>query len=642
MKNSISIADLGILRFAAAVPKLRVADVEYNCEEILKCYALGVKEGASVVLFPELSLSAYSCGDLFFQNQLIRKVATVSESLAQKVGNTILICGAPIHYENRLYNVALVMQNGKILGAVPKSILPNYREFYEKRQFTSGRDLRNGVVKIGSQTVPFGVDLIFSAGELLKFGIEICEDLWSVLPPSSSLALNGANMIFNLSAGTELATKAAYRRDLVRQQSARCICGYLYAAAGVHESTTDAVFGGHALIAENGRIAGENRRFDRESNIIYADIDLERLESSRRSESSFFDNASPLPCRNITLTEPTSADSLEYFCNPKHPFVPSDSAPRTERCQEIFDIQCAGLAKRIEHSHSKSMVIGISGGLDSTLALLVAVECCKLLKRPFSDIIAVTMPGFGTTDRTYNNAVELCQALEVTLLEINIKDACLQHFKDINHDPDIHDVTYENVQARERTQLLMDLANKHGGIVVGTGDLSEIALGWSTYNGDHMSMYAVNASVPKTLIRYLISSVAESSSAKIAELLADIIDTPVSPELLPPSKDGKIDQKTESLIGPYELHDYFLYHFIKYGAEVQKIEILANQAFSDCYSPEEISKNIKLFVRRFFQQQFKRICMPDGPKVGTIALSPRGDWRMPSDASAEVWSNGLL
>ena len=491
----------------------------------------------------------------------------------------------------------------------------------------------------GARSLPFGTDLLFDCGGGFQFAVEICEDLWGVLPPSSLLALGGARAIFNPSAGTELAAKAEYRRELVRQQSARCLAAYVLASAGVHESTTDVVFGGHALIADNGRLAAENRRFARKGSLLLADVDFDRLGAARLSESSFHDN--PLPegkrFRTIPLDRVEGSPDFAFAYNPPRPFVPGDVEHRRERCTEIFDIQCAGLAKRVEHTGAKKLVIGISGGLDSTLALLVASECCRLIGRPASDIVALTMPGFGTTGRTRGNAVKLCELLGVTLREVDIRPACLRHFEDIGHDPAKLDTAYENVQARERTQILMDIANEAGGMVVGTGDLSEIALGWSTYNGDHMSMYAVNCSIPKTLIRFLIETTAERSAPELAAVLRDVIDTPVSPELLPASADGSINQKTEELIGPYELHDFFLYHFIKYGAEPEKIRALAGAAFAGVYDEETIERTLKIFLRRFFQQQFKRSCIPDGPKVGTIALSPRGDWRMPSDASDAIW-----
>ena len=632
----------GFYRLAAAVPELKVAAVGHNLEKILESYFAACDAGAAATVFPELSLTGYSCGDLFFQRRLLERAERAAlEAVNATAGrNSILIFGIPLQVEDAVYNVAVVAQNGMARGIVPKSLLPNYREFYEKRNFVSGAGIRERMVNFNRLPVPFGTDLIFDGGNGFRFGIEICEDLWGVLPPSGPLALGGARVIFNLSAGTELASKAEYRRELVRQQSARCLAAYVLSSAGVHESTTDVVFGGHAVIAENGRLAAENVRFDRSGSVIYADVDVERLGAARLSESSFHDNQLPpgTRFRTLMLPEVPGSPDFRYAWNPPRPFVPENAADRRERCSEILSIQVAGLAKRVEHMGSKKLVIGISGGLDSTLALIVSSECCRLLGRPASDIEALTMPGFGTTGRTHRNSVELCRLLGVHLREVDIRPACLLHFKDIGHDPAVLSSTYENVQARERTQILMDLANEYGGMVVGTGDLSEIALGWSTYNGDHMSMYAVNCSIPKTLIRFLIETTAERSEPELAAVLRDVIATPVSPELLPAASDGSIEQKTEDLIGPYELHDYFLYHFVKYGADPRKILALAADAFRGKFDEAEVEKWLRVFLRRFFQQQFKRSCIPDGPKVGTIALSPRGDWRMPSDA---IWSEWL-
>ena len=632
----------GFYRLAAAVPELKVAAVGHNLEKILESYFAACDAGAAATVFPELSLTGYSCGDLFFQRRLLERAERAAlEAVNATAGrNSILIFGIPLQVEDAIYNVAVVAQNGMARGIVPKSLLPNYREFYEKRNFVSGAGIRERMVNFNRLPVPFGTDLIFDGGNGFRFGIEICEDLWGVLPPSGPLALGGARVIFNLSAGTELASKAEYRRELVRQQSARCLAAYVLSSAGVHESTTDVVFGGHAVIAENGRLAAENVRFDRSGSVIYADVDVERLGAARLSESSFHDNQLPpgTRFRTLMLPEVPGSPDFRYAWNPPRPFVPENAADRRERCSEILSIQVAGLAKRVEHMGAKKLVIGISGGLDSTLALIVSSECCRLLGRPASDIEALTMSGFGTTGRTHRNSVELCRLLGVHLREVDIRPACLLHFKDIGHDPAVLSSTYENVQARERTQILMDLANEYGGMVVGTGDLSEIALGWSTYNGDHMSMYAVNCSIPKTLIRFLIETTAERSEPELAAVLRDVIATPVSPELLPAASDGSIEQKTEDLIGPYELHDYFLYHFVKYGADPRKILALAADAFRGKFDEAEVEKWLRVFLRRFFQQQFKRSCIPDGPKVGTIALSPRGDWRMPSDA---IWSEWL-
>lgn len=636
----------GYYRLASAVPTLKVADVAYNVEQIIS----GIKEAqandAAVIVFPELSVTGYTCGDLFFQPTLQEAALKgVQHILEQTKKLPILsIVGLPFVYQSAIYNTAFVLQAGKILGIVPKTMLPNYREFYEKRQFVSAINPRHDAsipktIKVLNQDVPFGTKLIFKQGGTpLSCAIEICEDLWSVVPPSSQHCLAGATTILNPSAGTELTGKANYRRGLVSQQSGRCLAAYVLSSAGVHESTMDFVFAGHSIIAENGRLATESPRFSRTTTFIYADIDLERLKSARISESSFNDNyVDTKDYQYIEIPQSiTQSPDLRYAHNPKHPFLPPTKS-RTERCQEIIDIQATGLAKRIEHTNAKTLVIGVSGGLDSTLALLICDRALKLLNRPASDILAITMPGFGTTGRTYNNAVQLCQLLHTSLREINIKEACLMHFKDIGHDPAEHTTTYENVQARERTQILMDLSNKLGGMVIGTGDLSEIALGWSTYNGDHMSMYAVNCSIPKSLIRCLIQHVAENSSEELAHILQDINDTPVSPELLPPSDHGDIEQKTEDVLGPYEIHDFFLYHFIKYGAPKEKLLYLAKHAFAGDYDSALIEKCLDTFIRRFFTQQFKRSCIPDGPKVGTISLSPRGDWRMPSDAGYATW-----
>ena len=634
----------GFYRVAAAVPQVEVADVAFHVEEILRLYRQTCGKGAAAAVFPELSLTGYSAGDLFFHPVLHRAALEGLRQLSDATAGqkTLLIVGAPLAVRDNLYNAAFVLGAGRVLGVVPKQILPNYREFYEKRQFQSGRGVVGTTVTLFGEEVPFGTDLIFDDGKNFRFGIELCEDLWGVVPPSSHLALGGALAVFNPSAGTELAAKADYRRELVKQQSARILGSYVLASAGVTESTTDVVFGGHALIADNGRLAAENERFRRDGSIVFADIDFEKLIAARRSESSFHDNALPpgMSFRTVALPEAPQAPDWEFAWNPPRPFVPAED-DRRARCREIFRIQSAGLAKRVERSHAQTLVLGVSGGLDSTLALLVACECAELLKMPKSAVRAFTLPGFGTTGRTRGNGERLCEALGVDLREINITEAALQHFRDIGHDPAVLDTAYENVQARERTQILMDVANQTGGLVVGTGDLSEIALGWSTYNGDHMSMYAVNCSIPKTLIRFMLETVAEERGGALAEVLRDIIATPVSPELLPPDPDGKIEQKTEEILGPYELHDFFLYHFMKYQASPAKIRALAAAAWEGVYSAELIETTLERFLKRFFRQQFKRSCSPDGPKVGTVALSPRGDWRMPSDASERVWSDDL-
>lgn len=633
----------GFYRLGAASPELRVADPAFNCEKIIEAVLSANWHNAAALVFPELAVSGYTCADLFHQPVLLDKsIETILKIAASTAKQKIIILvGAPFAFRNSVYNCAFVLQHGIVKGIVPKTFNPNYREFYEKRWFKSGRNVRNIEASVPGldYKVPFGTDLLFESGRNFKFGIELCEDMWSVIPPSSYQSVAGATVIFNLSASNELVSKAEYRRQLVEQQSARCISAYVYTSAGVHESTTDLVFGGHSMIAENGRIAAESERFLRNGSVIYADVDCARLLSSRISESSFADTELPenMQFRYVQMEKVNAAKDLKYAAIPQHPFVPQNPETRNCRCREIFSIQSAGLAKRFEHTGLQKAVLGISGGLDSTLALLVCAETFKLLKKPASDIIAVTMPGFGTTDRTYNNAVKMCKLIGADLREISIKVACMQHFKDIGHNPEVHDVTYENVQARERTQILMDIANRERGLVIGTGDLSEIALGWSTYCGDHMSMYAVNCSVPKTLIRYLIHWVADNSHEKLRSVLEDIIDTPVSPELLPNANDAEINQLTEELIGPYELHDFFLYHAVKYGAPPDKIKFLAEKAFAGVYSSDAIVKFLKLFFKRFFSQQFKRSCIPDGPKVGSISLSPRGDWRMPSDASVAAW-----
>lgn len=632
----------GYYRFAAVVPSVKVADVEYNTGALVQAMQQAVGQGAQVVLFPELSLTGYSCGDLFFQPLLQQAALQGLRRFASETAELHVpaIVSLPLAVGTGLFNVAAVVKDGNVLGLVPKSVLPNYREFYERRQFRPASDLSERAVDLpGFGEVPIGVDLLFADGAGLCFGIEICEDLWSVLPPSSRLALQGANVILNPCASTELAGKAAYRRRLVAQQSGTCVAAYVFASAGVGESTQDVVYSGHAIIADNGRVVAESNRFRLEGETLLADIDIGRYRALRMSESSFNENHLPAEwksVRRIPIGPVGGHCDLGFARLEPRPFLPAP-AVAAERCEDILNIQAAGLAKRIGHTRARSLVIGVSGGLDSSLALLVCARACKLLDLPMVRILAVTMPGFGTTGRTYNNAVKLIRLLGCTYKEVNIKEACLLHFKDLDFDPSLRTTTYENVQARERTKILMNLANKTGGMVVGTGDLSEIALGWSTYNGDHMSMYAVNCSIPKTLIRCLISHVAAQSGEELAAVLQDVNDTPVSPELLPPADDGTIEQKTEEVLGPYDLHDFFLYHFIKYGAEPEKLRALALLAFKDEFEPELIEKTLHTFLHRFFVQQFKRSCIPDGPKVGTIALSPRGDWRMPSDASFALW-----
>ncbi|HHV98234.1 MAG TPA: NAD(+) synthase [Clostridiaceae bacterium] len=636
----------GFVRVAAAVPRLKVADCKYNSENIKEMINKADKLGIQFVVFPELSITAYTCGDLFHQQLLLEQAARQLGEILSGTGESdiVAIAGMPLMTDNQLFNCAVVMQKGRIIGVVPKEYIPGYSEFYEERWFAPGSNSFSTVINLCGQDVPFGQDLLFECEEdkRLCFGVEICEDLWVPIPPSSYQAIAGAVLLFNLSASNEVVGKYSYRKDLVKQQSGRCIAGYVMASSGVDESTTDVVFSGHAIIAENGELLAESERFKRQGSLIFADIDVERLISSRLKNTSFMSGVSNRKFRRIAFNlKKMALEKVSRHIDP-HPFVPSDEALRNKRCSEIFAIQTTGLAKRLEHTGAKHAVLGISGGLDSTMALLVTVKTFDLLNLPRENILAITMPGFGTTDVTYSNALKLISSMKVGFREINIKDACLKHFEDIGHDPDIHDTTYENVQARERTQILMDIANKIGGLVVGTGDLSELALGWATYNGDHMSMYSVNCGVPKTLIKYLVRWVAENEQDdETRRVLLDIIDTPITPELLPPDASGRIKQKTEDIIGPYELHDFFLYHMVRYGASPKKILFLAKQAFQGIYTGETIAKWLDVFCRRFFSQQFKRSCLPDGPKVGTISLSPRGDWRMPSDAQARLWLEEL-
>ncbi len=622
-------------RIAAASLRLKVADPEYNIREIVNAVKKAEAESVRLLLTPELSVTGYTCADLFHNNALIDKAYSALDTLLSETKDIdmTIIVGMPIKFGSRLYNCAVVVNKGKIIGAVPKKFIANYHEFYEKRWFASApseckmvRILDDSLVLMGS--------CVFDLGGGAKLGIEICEDLWAPIPPSSTLALSGANIICNLSASDEYVSKAEYRESLVANQSARCICAYAYAGASVFESTTDLVFSGATVIAENGGICASGERFVRDTVLTIADIDIEKLNTLRRQNITFGDSENEINgCIFSDCITSNPENDLKYRYVDPHPFVPSDSDSRSRRCGEILNIQSSGLAKRLEHVGSKGCVIGISGGLDSTLALLVAVRAMKLLGKPSSDIIGVTMPGFGTTDRTYTNAIELMRELGVTIREINIKEACLLHMSDIGHDPDIKDITYENTQARERTQVLFDLANKENCLLVGTGDLSELAMGWCTYNGDHMSMYGVNASVPKTLVRYIVEYEAQRGSKEVRATLTDILDTPVSPELLPPDENGKIAQKTEDNIGPYELHDFFLYHFVRFGSSREKILKLALKAFDGKYDEKTIDKWLTVFIRRFFISQFKRSCIPDSPKVGSVSLSPRGDWRMPSDAS---------
>ena len=635
----------GFVKVAAAVPLVQVADCFYNIEKIEGLMRQASEKGVQIIAFPELSVTGYTCLDLFAQQTLLDGAEA---ALLQLVSNTadldiLTIVGVPLRTENRLINAAVVFQKGAIRGVVPKTYLPNYKEFQEQRWFTSVTELRESTISIGEEEYPMGSHLLFRSGRLTA-GIEICEDLWVPVPPSSLLAMEGANIIFNLSASNELIGKHAYLRSLICQQSARCMAGYVYASSGFGESSTDLVFAGNGIIAENGNLLAESPRFTMEEQLVISEIDIETLQNDRQVNTSFMYGTSGLPKEKAQVVDfqvrIPDGFSLTRPVDP-HPFTPSGEALK-ERCEEIFHIQVAGLAKRLVHAHAQTAVVGISGGLDSTLALLVTVMTFDALKMPRGQIIGITMPGFGTTDRTYTNACDLIRSLGVTLKEIPIKEACLQHFRDIDHDPSVHDVTYENSQARERTQLLMDVANQKNGLVIGTGDLSELALGWATYNGDHMSMYGVNGSIPKTLVKYLVEWVANHKVDDASRLtLLDIVDTPISPELIPADENGNIKQKTEDLVGPYELHDFFLYHFLRFGSHPSKIYFLAQKAFAGIYDNATVKKWLYTFFRRFFQQQFKRSCLPDVPKVGSVSLSPRGDWRMPSDAVSRLWSEEI-
>ena len=636
--------NFGFLKVAAAIPHVRVADCAYNTERMKALCEEAAQRGVEIVAFPELGVTAYTCGDLLLQQTLLDDA---DEALAALIHETrklplVAIVGIPLRHGSTLYNCAVVFSQGRVLGVVPKTCIPDYGEFYESRWFASGAGISDEHIAVAGQQADFGADLTFEVNGT-EFGVELCEDLWTAIPPSSHLALNGAKVIFNLSASPEAAGKHAYLRQLVAQQSARTIAGYVYCSAGCGESSTDLVFTGNALIAENGTILREAERFSGKEQLVVADIDIERLAYERRRNTSFRMNeaATENTVIEMEIPEALRAAALDRTIDPL-PFVPKEEEHRSERCEEIFSIQARGLAQRMNHTHARKAVIGISGGLDSTLALLVTVRTFDLLGLDRSGILGITMPGFGTTDRTYRNALELMHGLGVTVREIPIRDACLQHFRDIGLDPADRSAAYENAQARERTQILMDVANMEGGLVVGTGDLSELALGWATYNGDQMSMYGVNASVPKTLVRHLVKWAADTErDAATRATLLDIIDTPVSPELLPADAEGHIAQKTEDLVGPYELHDFFLYHLLRSGYGPAKTLLLAEQAFKGSYDRATILKWLRTFVGRFFSQQFKRSAMPDGPKVGSVALSPRGDWRMPSDATAAAWLREL-
>ncbi|MBQ1669197.1 MAG: NAD(+) synthase [Prevotella sp.] len=626
----------GFINVAAAVPAIKVADVDYNVQQIESLMAQAEGKGVEILVTPELCITGYSCQDLFREQLLLDKS---EEGILQLLDftrklDTILVVGAPVLVNSLLYNCAVIIQRGQILGIVPKTYLPNYGEFYEKRWFASAQDLNpTDIYFAGSPVHVSSEPILFTTGDGVKFGVEICEDVWAPIPPSNNLALAGADVILNLSASDELIGKHDYLRSLLAQQSARTIGGYVYASCGFGESTQDVVYGGNAMIFENGKLLVEGERFSFQPQIRMCQIDVEKLRTERRQNTTFINAQRGAHALNIPAKAVAPKDFVLTRDIDAHPFIPKSGDMQT-RCEEILSIQVAGLAKRLYHINAKTAVIGISGGLDSTLALLVTVKAFDKLGLERKGIVGVTMPGFGTTDRTYNNAIKLMQTLGVTIREISIARAVTQHFEDIGHDMKQHDITYENSQARERTQILMDVANQVNGIVVGTGDLSELALGWATYNGDHMSMYGVNAGVPKTLIRYLVSYVAGEMAT---ETLLDIVDTPISPELIPADEQGRIKQKTEDLVGPYELHDFFIYYFLRYGFGPAKIYIMAQKAFKDAYDDETIKKWLKTFCRRFFTQQFKRSCLPDGPKVGSVSLSPRGDWRMPSDASSALW-----
>ena len=664
--KNIKRQDYGLFRVATAIPTVKVADVEYNLKQHIQLLREAHSEGVQLLVFPELSLTGYTCADLFHHRPLLDATVQAIMHLAEAARgiDMAVIVGAPLTYCNRLYNCAVLLGDGQVIGIVPKIYLPNYNEFYESRWFAPGTDIKPGSrISLGElggtsyNNINFGPNYLFDF-EGVTVGIEICEDLWVPMPPSSRMALAGANVIVNLSCSDEVLGKHAYLRRMIEAQSGRLVCAYVYASAGFGESSTDLVFAGKGMIAENGSIIAESERFKLEPSLKIADVDIEKLMVLRRTqttftqmiqqpdETTFYSEFRRImePTQNgyatIGLTKLTTPDFEKklYRTIAPTPFVPAEGDDMEARCSEIFNIQVQGLVTRLSHINCRTAVIGISGGLDSTLALLVTVRAFDKLGWDRKRIIGITMPGFGTSGRTYNNSIGLMESLGITSQEISIKDSVNQHFKDLDVDSSVHDVTYENCQARERTQILMDMSNKTGGIVIGTGDLSELALGWCTYNGDHMSMYAVNVSIPKTLVKYLVKWVALSSvDQRSKEILLDIFDTPISPELIPTDEQGNIAQKTEDLVGPYELHDFFLYHSFRFGASPSKIFFLARKAFDGVYDNATILKWLRTFFRRFFQQQFKRSCLPDGPKVGTVSISPRGDWRMPSDACASLW-----
>ena len=631
--------EYGFVKVASAVPTVKVADCRHNAGQMAEMIADAANQNVEIIIFPELSITGYTCGDLFAQSVLLEEAEKSLEWLVAETQSlpVISIVGIPHPHNGSLINAAVVFQSGKILGVVPKTFLPNYKEFYEKRWFASALQTPECVTSICGQRVPMQRDMLFATGNT-TFGVEICEDLWSTIPPSSFLSLEGAEIVFNMSADNDCVGKHSYLRNLVKQQSARCIAGYVFASCGFGESTTDVVFAGTSIICDNGSIIAEGERFAMDRRMTVGEIDVESIRNDRRVNTTFAESRGLHSRQAVTidaLPQTPSALNLTRTVNPL-PFVPSGSK-LDSCCEEIFAIQSTGLAQRLAHTHAETAVIGISGGLDSTLALLVAVNTFDKLHKDRKNIIGVTMPGFGTTDRTYTNALCLMKSLGVTIREISIKDSCIQHFNDIGHDINVHDVTYENSQARERTQLLMDIANQRNGMVIGTGDLSELALGWATYNGDHMSMYGVNASVPKTLVKHLVAWIANRLDDETAKTtLLDIVDTPISPELIPADKNGNIKQKTEDIVGPYELHDFFLYNLLRHGFSPKKIFALAQIAFDGEFDNATIKKWLTTFCRRFFNQQFKRSCLPDGPKIG-LSLSPRGDWRMPSDATSRLW-----
>ena len=649
--NKRAVTDYGLVRVAAVVPQVNVADVEGNTAHIIEAIDQAIKQGAHVVVLPELCVTGYTCGDLFANNLLLAAAEQAVDTLRYHYKDTpaMIVVGAPLRSNGHLFNCAVVINDGE-MWVIPKTYIPNYKEFYEKRWFTTsnitaivGKDS----ITIGGEDVPFGTHMIFKARHA-RVAVEICEDLWVPAPPSSIAAINGANIIVNLSASNELIGKHTYLMDLIKHQSAHCIAAYVYASCGYGESTTDLVFGGNAVIAENGKMLAEGQRFTTQPQMSIADIDIAALENERRVNGSFADSmvqfGTPFEHIDMNVAGPLDYEKTELKRPVRRlPFVPAEDDRLNARCEEIIAIQTEGLMRRLDFTGIPTIVVGVSGGLDSTLALLVAVRAYDRMGRNRKDIHAITMPGFGTTDRTYTNACAMVKSLGVTLHEINIAAAVTQHFKDIDHDPKNHDVTYENSQARERTQILMDFSNKVNGLVLGTGDLSELALGWATYNGDHMSMYNVNVSIPKTLVRHLVRWFASSfnngtkKGKAISDTLLDVLDTPISPELTPAAKDGTILQVTEDIVGPYELHDFFLYHMLRYGYSPAKLYMLARQAFQGAYDNTTIKKWLRTFLRRFFAQQFKRSCLPDGPKVGSVSLSPRGDWRMPSDASSRLW-----